>query len=173
MVVIDRLSKMIRVILTNTEVTSKGVARLFRDQVWKDFGLPEVVISDWGSQFISNFMRDLYRLLGVTLNPSTAYHPQTDGHTERINQEIEEYLRIFVNYKQMDWADWLTLAEFSYNDSEHSSTKSPLSTALTECIPEKAVNHIGKSRPKWRRFLRSGWKGPGRKLVLTVKLKHV
>jgi RNase H-like domain found in reverse transcriptase/Reverse transcriptase (RNA-dependent DNA polymerase)/Integrase zinc binding domain/Chromo (CHRromatin Organisation MOdifier) domain len=123
MVVVDRLSKMIRVIPTNGEVTSEGIAKLFRDRVWKDFGLPEVVISDRGTQFISGFMKDLYRSLGVTLNPSTAYHPQTDGQTERINQEIEEYLRLFVNHKQTDWAEWLALAEFCYNDREHTSTK--------------------------------------------------
>jgi hypothetical protein len=67
-------------------------------------------------------MRDLYKLLGVKINPSTAYHPQTDGQTERVNQEIEEYLRLFINHKQTDWAEWLSLAEFSYNDREHSST---------------------------------------------------
>jgi hypothetical protein len=122
MVVVDRLSKMIRVIPTNGEVTSEGVARLFRDRVWKDFGLPEVVISDRGSQFVSGFMKDLYGSLGVKLNPSTAYHPQTDGQTERVNQEIEEYLRLYVNHKQSDWAEWLSLAEFCYNDREHSST---------------------------------------------------
>src|ERR1700683_2449865 len=108
---------------TNSDVTSEGIARLFRDRVWKDFGLPEVVISDRGSQFVSGFTRDLYKLLGVKVNPSTAYHPQTDGQTERVNQEIEEYLRLFVNYKQTDWSEWLSLAEFSYNDREHSSTR--------------------------------------------------
>src|SRR6202142_2600647 len=104
-VVVDRLSKMIRVMATNGEVTSEGVARLFWDRVWKDFELPEVVISDRGSQFVSGFMRDLYQSLGVKLNPSTTYHPQTDGQMERVNQEIEEYLRLYVNHKQSDWAE--------------------------------------------------------------------
>ena len=63
-------------------------------------------------------MTELYKLLEIEGNPSTAYHLQTDGQTERMNQEIEQYLRIFVNYKQSDWADWLALAEFSYNDKE-------------------------------------------------------
>lgn len=69
-------------------------------------------------------MKDLYRLIGIEGNPSTAYHPQTDGQTERINQEIEQYLRIFINYHQSDWAEWLALAEFAYNDKEQSSTGS-------------------------------------------------
>jgi hypothetical protein len=122
LVVVDRLSKMIRLVPTNGELTSEGLARLYRDRVWKDFGLPERILSDRGTQFASNFMRDLNRLLGIQANPSTAYHPQTDGQTERINQEIEQYLRLFVNYRQDDWAEWLALAEFSYNDKIQSST---------------------------------------------------
>ena len=103
-------------------MTLEGVARIFRDTVWRDFGLPEVVISDRGSQFVSNFTKDLYWLLGIKMNPSTAYYPQTDGQTECINQEVEQYLRLFVNYHQDNWAEWLPLAEFSYNDKIQSST---------------------------------------------------
>ena len=88
-VVVDHLSKRIRLALVNGEITSEGVAQIYRDTVWRDFGLPEVVISDRGSQFVSKFTRDLYRLLGIKTNPSTAYHPQTDGQTECINQEVE------------------------------------------------------------------------------------
>ena len=122
MVVVDQLSKRIRLAPTNGEVISEGVARIFRDTVWRDFGLPEVVISNRGSQFVSNFTKDLYRLLGIKMNPSTAYHPQTDGQTERINQEVEQYLWLFVNYRQDNWAEWLPLAEFSYNNKIQSST---------------------------------------------------
>ena len=61
-------------------------------------------------------------MLGIEANPSTAYHPQTNGQTERINMEIEQYLRVFVNYRQTDWPEWLPLATFSYNDKIHSST---------------------------------------------------
>ena len=69
-----------------------------------------------------NFTKDLYRLLGIKMNPSTAYHPQTDSQTEHINQEVEQYLQLFVNYHQDDWVEWLPLAKFSYNDKVHSST---------------------------------------------------
>jgi hypothetical protein len=122
LVVVDRLSKMIRLTPTNGELTSEGLARLYRDRIWKDFGTPERILSDRGPQFASNFMRDLNRLLGIEANLSTAYHPQTDGQTERINQEIEQYLRVFVNHQQNDWVDWLALAEFSYNDKIQTST---------------------------------------------------
>jgi hypothetical protein len=67
-------------------------------------------------------MGDLNKLVGITGNLSTAYHPQTDRQTERMNQEIEQYLRVFVNYRQSDWAEWLACAEFSYNDKIQSST---------------------------------------------------
>ena len=80
-VVVDRLSKRIRLAPINGEIISEGVARIYRDTAWRDFGHPEVVISDRGSQFVSKFTRDLYRLLGIKTNPSTAYHPQTDGQT--------------------------------------------------------------------------------------------
>jgi len=123
MVVVDRLSKMVHVVPTNATLSSEGLARLFRDNVWKHHGLPEQVISDRGPQFVSGFMRELYKLLGVKVAASTAYHPQTDGQTERINQEVELYLRLFVNHRQDDWAEWLSLAEFSYNNRVQASTR--------------------------------------------------
>ena len=121
-VIVDRFSKQIHAIPTNTELTSEGMAKIYRDQVFRLHGIPRKVISDRGPQFESSFMKDLYRLLGIEANPSTAYHPQTDGQTERINQEIEQYLRIYVNFRQNDWADWLAIAEFAYNDKVQAST---------------------------------------------------
>jgi len=106
LVVVDQFTKMICLIPTYTSLSSEGVARLFRDHVWKDFGVPENIIYDRGSVFVSRFMEALNHLLGIQANPSTSYHPQTDGQTERINQEVEQYLRVFVNYRQDDWADW-------------------------------------------------------------------
>ena len=67
-------------------------------------------------------MKDLHQLVGTKTNISTAYHPQMDGQTEQMNQEIEQYLRIFVNKRQTDWVDWLSLATFSYNNKEQMST---------------------------------------------------
>src|ERR1700753_2167127 len=68
-------------------------------------------------------MRELNRLLGIKRTPTTAYRPNSNGQTERMNQEIEHYLRIYVNYHQSDWSEWLSLAEFAYNDKVHSATK--------------------------------------------------
>ena len=68
-------------------------------------------------------MKELYEALGIKGNPSTAYHPQTDGQTERVNQEVKEFLTIFVNNKQDDWSEWLPIAQFCHNDRQHSATK--------------------------------------------------
>jgi transposase InsO family protein len=98
------------------------MARIYCDHVWKDFGLPKVVISDRGTQFIGHFMRDLLKLLGIKSNASTAYHPQTDGQTKHVNQNIEQYLQVFTNFLQDNWADWLTLAEFNHSDQVSKTT---------------------------------------------------
>src|SRR5258707_9268929 len=92
LVVVDRLSKCIHTIPTVTMVNSTGVACLFLEHVWRHHRLLEAVISDRGSTFISNFSRELAALLDIQLTPSTAYHLQTDGWTEQVNQEIEAYL---------------------------------------------------------------------------------
>src|SRR6202041_635818 len=122
LVICDILTKMVVILPTHTGVTAQGVARIFRDHVWSKYGVPRKVISDRGPQFAAQFMRDLYRLVGTQGNLSTVYHPQTDGQTERVNQEVEQYLWVFINHRQMDWAEWLKCAEFSFNDKVHSST---------------------------------------------------
>jgi transposase InsO family protein len=103
-------------------LTAFQTTEIYRDKVWSKHGLPQIIISDRGPQFVNQFMKDLYHLVGVEMNPSTAYHPQTDGQTEQMNQEIEQYFCLFINYCQNDWFDWLSTAEFSYNDKAHSST---------------------------------------------------
>src|SRR5258708_23215965 len=122
LVAVDRLSKCIHAIPTITMVDSTGVARLFLEHVWRHHRLLEAVISDRGSAFISNFSRELATLLDIRLTPSTAYHPQTDGQMEQVNQEIKAYLQVFVSHCQDDWADWLPLAKFAYNNCVHSTT---------------------------------------------------
>ena len=93
---------MIIVVPTNMDLTVYGMAQIYRDHVWSKHGVPRKVISDRGPQFAAQFMRDLHKLTGTTANLSTAYHPQTDGQTERVNQEVEQYLQIFVNHRQSD-----------------------------------------------------------------------
>jgi len=85
--------------------------------------LPESIISDRGVQFAAGMIRELNNLLGIQTELSTAYHPQTDGQTERINQELEQYLRVFIDHRQEQWPDWLGTAEFVYNNKIHTATK--------------------------------------------------
>ena len=120
---VDTFTKRIHVEPVSIKIKSEGVARLTRDRVIRYHGVPRKVISDRDPRYVSEFMRELNRLLGTEMNPSTAYHPQTDGQTERMNKEIEHYLWIYINHHQSDWSDWLPLAEFAYNDKVNASTK--------------------------------------------------
>jgi len=106
-------------------VTAEGAARLFLHQVWKLHGLPKYVISDRRPQFVACFTRELYRLLGIKLASSTAWYPQTDGQTECVNQELDQYLQLFVNKRQDNWYDLLPMAEFQHNNHIHSTTQQP------------------------------------------------
>src|SRR6266581_4674769 len=123
MVAVNSVGKRSHFIETVTTVTAAGAANLYLRNVWKLHGLPWKVVSDRGPQFVALFMKELYRLLGIEAASSTAYHPQTNGQTEWVNQELEQYLHLFVGERQDDWHPLLPLAEFSYNNHIHSSTQ--------------------------------------------------
>lgn len=94
--------------------------------MFKLHGTPEQIITDRGPQFVSKYLHQIYESIGIKPTMSTAYHPQTDGGTERWNQEIEQFLRIFCSYRQDDWYKLLPIAEFALNSRQHSATgKSP------------------------------------------------
>ncbi len=90
LMIVDRFSKAIIPVTCNVELSAEGWARILCDHVYACHGMPQVVISDRGPQFISKFMKELYQMLDITPNTSTVFHPQTDGQTERVNQEIEK-----------------------------------------------------------------------------------
>lgn len=123
LVVVDRLTKMAHFIPTINEVDAPLTAQLYLEHVYKLHGLPQDLVSDRGSVFTSRFWTHLLQLIGITRNLSSAYHPQSDGQTERVNQVLEQYLRLYCDYQQDDWASLLPLAEFAYNNSAHSTTK--------------------------------------------------
>jgi len=82
------------------------------------------VISDRGPQFAAELMRELNKMLGIETKLSMAYHPETDGQMERANQELEQYLRMYINHRQNNWVEWLATAEFAFNNKVHMATKS-------------------------------------------------
>jgi len=123
LVVCDRLSKMTHFVVTTEGMIAEGLARLFWDNVWKLHGLLKSVVSDRGPQFAVELTKELNRILGIRTKLSTTFHPQTDGQTERMNQELEQYLRFFIEYRQKDWPEWLAVAEFAVNNKVHMATK--------------------------------------------------
>jgi len=123
MVIVDSLTKRAHFLPVNTTIMVEGSARQFRDNVWKLHRLPTCTISDRGPQFTAAFTGEVYQLLGIKAAKTTAYHPQADGQTERVNQELEQYLQLFIGERQDDWADLLPMAEFQYNNHIHSSTQ--------------------------------------------------
>jgi hypothetical protein len=100
--VINSVTKCAHFIPTHTTINAKGAALLFLKEVWKHHGMPRVVVSDRGPQFIAGVTRKLYKLLGIKLAMSTAYHPQTNGQMEHVNQVLEGYLRTFTSQRQDD-----------------------------------------------------------------------
>ena len=121
-VVVDRFSKAIVITPCRKTITAEETAQLYLDNVWRRTGLPHTVISDRGPQFASKLMQETWKKLNVNQALSTAFHPQTDGETERVNQEIEQFLRVFCNYQQDNWAHLLPFAEFAHNIRSHSAT---------------------------------------------------
>ena len=106
---------------TLTNISLEGIAKIYRDNIWKLYGIPRKILSDKGPQFASKFMEEFTKALGTKRQLSTVYHPQTDSQTERINQEIETFLQHYMNYQQDDWTNWLATAEFQYNDKKHAA----------------------------------------------------
>ena len=123
LVVCDQMMKMAHFVPTMEKTLVEGLAKLFRDHVWKLHGLPESIVSDRGAQLAAGLMRELNKILGIETKLSMAFHPQIDGQIERTNQELEQYLRMFIDHQQEQWLDWLGTAEFAYNNKVNMLTK--------------------------------------------------
>lgn len=123
LVVVDRLTKQSHFIPTVIELDAPALAQVYLTNIVRLHGVPESIVSDRGSVFISSFWQSLQSLMGSKLRFSTAYHPQSDGQTERVNAILENYLRHYCSYQQDDWVDYLPLAEFSYNNASHDATR--------------------------------------------------
>jgi len=105
LVVCDRFLKMSHFVAITEKTMVEGLVRLFRDNMWKLHGLPESVILDREPQFAAGLMRELNKILEIETKLSTAYHPETDEQMERTNQELEQYLRMYINHRQNNWVE--------------------------------------------------------------------
>ena len=123
LVITDRFTKFGHFIPYKEASTATDLAYSFLRNIVSLHGMPREIISDRGSVFVSKFWQGLITQLGVQHKLSTAYHPQTDGQTERLNQTLEQYLRSYVNYQQDDWVGLLPLAQFAYNSARTETTK--------------------------------------------------
>lgn len=119
---VDRFSKRPHFVPCKSNVTAVDVAHLFHHHIFKHHGLPDSIVSDRDPLFTSKFWTELMSILKVQLKMSTANHPQTDGQTEVMNRIVEDYLRVYCNFRQNDWDQHLATAEFSYSSSVFEST---------------------------------------------------
>ena len=116
MVVVERLTKVSHFIPLKTTHKEVEVADIFMKEVSRLHGIPKMVVSDKDLKFTSNFWKGLFKGFITNLNFSTTYHPELDGHTERVNRVIEDMLRMYVIDKPSKWEDYLHLVEFAYNN---------------------------------------------------------
>jgi transposase InsO family protein len=122
-VVIDTLTKSAHFIPVRTTYQVPDIARVFISEIVRLHGVPKRIISDRGSMFTGRFLTSFQEVLGTQLNFSTAYHPETDGQTERMNQTLEDMLRMYVMDQQKRWEEFLPLVKFAYNNSYQSTIK--------------------------------------------------
>ena len=155
-VFVDKLSKQVHFCSSHTTDSAADVARLFFDQVFRLHGMPRAFISDRDTKFTGKFWTALTKLLGTKQNMSTAFHPQSDGQTERANRTLEEMLRSYISYHQRDWDKFLPMMEFAYNNSVNPSTGvSPffLNQGFHPLVPTSLVTPFTTSAPAVADFI--------------------
>uniref|UniRef100_A0A803TUR5 Gypsy retrotransposon integrase-like protein 1 n=1 Tax=Anolis carolinensis TaxID=28377 RepID=A0A803TUR5_ANOCA len=161
-VVVDLFSKQAHFIPCRSMPNAEQLAQLFIEHCYKHHGAPSKVISDRGSVFVSRFWKAFLRQLGAKQALSTAYHPQTDGQTERVNQVLEQYLRCYTNYQQDNWSKFLAYAQVAYNNSVHSSTgHSPFEIVYGRNLRTLPTPEVIQSDPvpfaEWMARIKDAW----------------
>ena len=115
----------------NETITAEGVAKLYLEHMFKRVRLPKVFIHNQDTRFMNSFAVKMCQVLSITQNVSTAFHPRTDGQSERTNQKLEQFLRIYTNARQDNWAQYLYLAKFAFNSwCNESIKKSPFKVLM-------------------------------------------
>ena len=143
-VFVDRLTKMVHLCPGKTTDNAPEVATQFLNTIFVHHGLPAQIVSDRDTRFTGSFWKQLMTLLKVQVSMSTAFHPQTDGQTERMNRTVEQVLRIYVDYRQKNWDELLPLVEFAINNHSSSSTGSSpffLNSGLHPLLPVHHGQH--------------------------------
>ena len=119
--IVDRHMKMVYYEPVKVTINAPGLAKVILNMVVWDYSLPNSIMSNKGSLFNSKYWSSLYYLFGIKRRLSTAFHPQTDNQTEQQNSMMEAYFRVFINFKQNDWAKLLPIAEFAYKNAKNTS----------------------------------------------------
>jgi hypothetical protein len=122
-VIVDRLTKITHFLPVRVKYTLATYAELYIARILSLHGVPKTIVSDRGPRFVSKFCEELHKALDTKLLNSSAYHPQTSGQTERVNQILEDMLRACALEFPQKWAECLPLAEFSYNNNYQESIK--------------------------------------------------
>jgi hypothetical protein len=135
LVVVDRLTKYAHFLPLSHPYAVQTVADIFINNIIKLHGPPTVITSDRDTIFLSKLWKEIFAALKISLHFSTAYHPESDGQTERVNQCLEQYLRCMVFQQPKKWIDYLPAAEFWYNCSYHTAIKMSPFEALYEYAP--------------------------------------
>lgn len=154
MVVLDKLSKSAHFIPVQSTYRVVQIAHVFMQNIFKRHGLPKAIISEPDVKFTLVFWKTLFEELGTQLNFIMAYHPQTDGQTEQVNQMVEDMLRAYVMQQPTKWEEYLHLVEFAYNNGYHTSLRmSPFEVLYGQkcCTP-------------------SSWSGPVDRLMLGLEM---
>jgi len=143
LVVIDRLTKMSHFRPCSKDLDARQFANLFMKEIVRLHGLPQDIITDRGTLFTSDLWKETTGKLGIKRRLSTAFHPQTDGQTERTNAILEQYLRAYIDYQQHDWCGYLPLAEFAYNNCYQETVKNTPFFANYGINPEsEMISHL-------------------------------
>lgn len=155
LVIVDKFTKYCHLIPLSHPYSAATVAQCVLDSVVKLHGVPTAIISDRDPVFVSKFWGELFNAMGTKIKLSTAYHPQTDGQTERVNQCIEMYLRCITGHKPRQWTKWLAMAEWWYNTTFHSAIGvSPYKALYSQNPPSLNFQSPATKVPAVDQFLR-------------------